>query len=251
MGYLSNLEKPKCVLRWFIKRFRQKYNIDLSEYIVPEDGFKTFNLFFTRKLKTGQRTIEPGIISPVDGFIFDYGVVNPENKIHVKFKHYYIQNLIFEDITNLKSYAVLYLSPSNYHRVHASFDMSIDSIKYLPGTLRSVREKIVEKRNGVYCRNERIVIHGKSEFGEFYFIFVGAIFVGKVKLSFYSNFETNIKKAKQSQQLLDEPIFIKKGEELGYFEMGSSIILLMENDNLKNLNKNINTPIKVGQKITD
>lgn len=250
-GYIANMERPKWLPKRLIKRFKKKFKIDLKDFDIPENGFKTFNSFFTRKFKVGVRAIEDGIVSPVDGIVFDYGHVDPLNQIHVKFKHYYIDDLIFEGIKDLRSYAVLYLSPSHYHRVHACFDMQIDRIKYLPGTLRSVREKVVGKKNRVYCRNERIVIHGKSQYGKFYFILVGAMFVGKVKLSFESGLETNIKKGEPSNIIFDEVINIKKGEELGYFEMGSSVIILLENKNLENILFNINDDIRVGQKIAD
>ena len=248
-GKLSNAKKPKWFIKCVIKILKKKYKIDLSEYVVPQNGFKTFNSFFTRNLKPDTRPISEGLVSPVDGFIFDFGKITGDNKIYVKFKHYYVDDLICDEYEEMSSYAVLYLSPANYHRVHSAFDMEITDISYLPGTLRPVKPKVVYKKDRVYCRNERIVIHGKSEFGNFYMILVGALFVGKTKLSFDSGLQTNIKKGVASKRIYEQPISIKKGEEVGYFEMGSSVILLMKDERLAKIKLPLNSPLKMGNSL--
>mgnify|MGYP001352775140 CR=1 FL=1 len=248
-GYLSNLKRPGWFVKAFIFLFRKFYKINLKDFEVPENGFKTFNSFFTRKLKKNTRIIDEGIISPVDGSVFDFGKVDPDNKIYVKFKHYYIDELLSDKFDTMSSYVVLYLAPSDYHRVHAGFDMFIDEISYLPGTLFSVKEKTVNKRDRVYCRNERIVIHGISKYGKFYFILVGALIVGKVKLCFDSELRTNIRKGIYSKKVFDNPIQIKKAEEVGFFEMGSSVIILLEDPCLSSVIKPIKSPIRFGETI--
>ncbi len=248
-GRVSNMKRPKWSVSVLIRVYKRRYGIDLSEFVVPNKGFINFNSFFTRKLKPGVRKIETGIISPVDGFLFDFGRVSAENRIFVKHKHYYIEDLITNKFDFLKSYTVFYLSPANYHRVHACFDMEINSAVYLPGTLRSVREKTVYKKNRVYCRNERIVLSGNSDYGRFYFVLVGALLVGKVKLSFDSGLQTNIRKGIMASKDFDKSIFVKKGEEIGHFEMGSSVILLMETDILSNLKIELNSSLKMGQSL--
>jgi len=245
-GKFSNAKKPKWFVKSVIKLWKKKYKIDLDEYVIPPNGFKTFNSFFTRTFKEGARQISEGVASPVDGYIFDFGKINGDDKIYVKFKHYYVDDLICDKYEEMSSYAVLYLSPANYHRVHASFDMEIADISYLPGTLRSVKPKVVYKKDSVYCRNERIVIHGQSEYGNFYMILVGALLVGKTKLSFDSGLQTNIKKGVASKRTYESPIKINKGDEVGYFEMGSSVILLMKDERLANIKFPLNSPIKVG-----
>ncbi|HOZ31080.1 MAG TPA: phosphatidylserine decarboxylase, partial [Bacteroidales bacterium] len=118
-GYLSNLKKPKCLVKASIFIFRKLYKINLTDFEVPEKGFTTFNAFFTRKLTANARNLGKGIISPVDGSVFDFGKVDPDNKIYVKFKYYYIDELLSDKFDNMSSYVVLYLAPSDYHRVHA------------------------------------------------------------------------------------------------------------------------------------
>ncbi|MCF0207718.1 MAG: phosphatidylserine decarboxylase [Bacteroidales bacterium] len=248
-GKLANTKKPKWFVKYVIRRWTKHYKIDFSEYVVPEKGFKNFNAFFTRHLKEGVRKISDGVVSPVDGVIFDFGKITGDHKIYVKFKHYYIDDLICDTYEEMNSYTVLYLSPSNYHRVHACFDMEITDISYLPGTLHSVKPKVVFKKDSVYCRNERIVIHGKSEYGNFYMILVGALFVGKTKLSFDSGLETNIKKGEASKKTYETNVRIKKGDEVGYFEMGSSVILLMKDDRLSKIKFPMNSPIQMGDSL--
>ena len=251
MGRLANTRKPKSLIRLFIRTYIKKYNISLDDYIVPDEGYSTFNEFFTRKLKPKSRPIGQGIISAVDGYIYDSGAVNKDKKIYVKKKFYKVEELIGGNYKFLKSYIVLYLSPANYHRVHASFDMTINSVCYIPGRLKSVKEKKLQKVDNLYCQNERIVIIGNSEYGEFYFIFVGALIIGKVKLNFNSKLETNIKKGKCACQAFDIPIKIKKGEELGYFEMGSTAIILTEDDCFTKVELETNTAVVMGQTILE
>jgi phosphatidylserine decarboxylase len=235
MGYISNIKKLKFLLRIVIFFYSKIYKINLDDFEVPQNGFKSFNEFFTRKYKQGKRPIQNGIVSPVDGYLLDKGLIFNDQTITVKDRDYYLEDLLGNSYKNVHSYAVLYLAPGNYHRVHAPFDMNISEIKYLPGTLRSVKTKVIYKRDRVYCRNERIVIIGNCEHGKYYLILVGALLVGKVKLSFESGLSTNIRKGIPSGKTYAEELYAKKGEEIGYFEMGSSVVMLMESDILNKL----------------
>ncbi|MDR2834599.1 MAG: archaetidylserine decarboxylase [Bacteroidales bacterium] len=248
-GSAANWTSPKWLVRYAINKFIKTNKISLSEYIVPEKGFKTFNDFFTRKIKPELRPIENGLVSPVDGEIFDFGYVNHTKKIFVKGTYFYVNQLTLEEYSDKKSFCVFYLAPNNYHRVHACFDMIINKIQYVPGTLFPVKEKSIQKNTDVYCRNERIILSGESNFGDFQFIFVGAFNVGKIKLSFDSC-QSNIKKAKiTTYDYKDTPIIVKKGEEVGYFEMGSSVILLLDNENLYKAHLEIKQKIKMGETV--
>lgn len=248
-GIMAKWKSPKLYVRWIIKKWEKIYNISMDEYIIPEGGFLNFNEFFTRKVKPETRPISMGIVSPVDCCIFDFGYITALKRIHVKGRMYNVQELTNEEKNYMKSYCVFYLSPYNYHRVHACFDMSIDKITYHPGTLFPVKEKTIKKRERVYCNNERIILHGNSTFGKFQFIFVGAMMVGKVKLSFEKKIETNVKKGKYFKHNFDNPYQITKGEELGYFEMGSSIILLLEENYLANIYFKTDDKVKMGETI--
>lgn len=250
-GKFANMKKPQFLIKFAINRWCKHYKINISDYQIPNNGFCNFNEFFTRKIKENIRPIGNKITSPVDGYIYDFGLVNHKNKIFVKEKYYSTKDLIFNDFENFKSHCVLYLSPANYHRVHSCFDMQINKVTYLAGTLFSVKERVVKKKDNVYCRNERIAIFGNSEYGKFCLILVGALMVGKVKLSFQCDLETNIKNANHIEMIFDEPVSISKGQELGYFEMGSTVVLLLENENLNNISKSKNEAIRMGESLLD
>lgn len=247
-GYISNLTKPKIFVRFIIFVFRKIYRINLDEFIIPEGGFKNFNSFFTRKFKKEFRPISNHkIISPVDGYVVDYGPIDSEKKIFVKHKYYFVEDLISDSSDFVfKSYSVFYLSPKNYHRVHAPFDCEINSVSYFPGTLFSVRHKTVMKRDNVFCRNERIVIYGNSIIGKFCIIMVGAIIVGKVRLSFDSEIQTNIRKGEIFSKNYFHPVNILKGEEIGLFELGSTVIILLEDQQLSELRIKKQSSVKMG-----
>ncbi|MBN2776154.1 MAG: phosphatidylserine decarboxylase [Bacteroidales bacterium] len=248
-GNLAKTKWPKFILKPVIRIYCKNYSIYLEDYKIPTNGFKTFNEFFTRKIKPELRPISEGIVSPVDGTVYDFGIVNNEKKIFVKNQYFSIQDLLQQKDNKFESFAVLYLSPSNYHRVHAPFDFKINRIKYIPGNLRSVREDKVQKTDNLYCKNERIVLYGDSEYGEFAFAFIGAMIVGKIKLSFEQKATSNIKKACCTELKYDKTISIIKGDELGYFELGSSVIILLDNPILSTINLCENSEITLGQKL--
>ncbi len=249
VGYLANVKKPKIFVRLFIFVFSKSYKINLEHFAIPDRGFKNFNEFFTRKYKPEQINIDDqNIVSPVDGFLIEKGKVSPNKILRVKDKDYFLKDLTGAvNLENFSSYAVLYLAPSNYHRVHAAFDMTIQQIKYIPGTLRSVKTKVINKRERVYCRNERIVITGDSRFGKFCFILIGALFVGKIRLSFESGLSSNIRRGLASEKVYKNPISIIKGEEVGYFEMGSSVVIALENNVLNQIELKEKHIIKFGK----
>lgn len=246
-GYLARISYPAFAVRLFIKIYVKFYKIDISKFIVPDKFFKNFNEFFTRQYKSSEIDIQKGVISPVDGYLLDRGMVKSGLTITVKNRDYYLTDLLGQEYKDLSSYAVLYLDPGNYHRVHASFDLSIYEIQYLPGTLRSVKTKVIYKKDRVYCRNERIVIIGDSKYGKFYMILVGALLVGKVRLSFESGLFTNIRKGIASSKKYPKPICIKKGQELGYFELGSSVVMLMEDKSLAQIKLKETHPVRFGE----
>lgn len=248
-GNFAKTKLPKFILNSVINIYCKHYSIKLEDYLIPPKGFKTFNEFFTRKIKPELRPLSEGIVSPVDGSVYDFGIVDNEKKIFVKNQHFSVQDLLQQENSKFSSFAVLYLSPSNYHRVHAPFDFTINKIKYIPGNLRSVREDKVQKTENLYCKNERIVLYGDSEYGQFAFTFIGAMIVGKIKLSFEVKATSNVKKACCTELNYDEAITIKKGNELGYFELGSSVIILLDSPVLATISLEQNSEILLGQKL--
>ncbi len=249
-GRLANATKPRFFVRSFIKYFIRKYKINLDNYIVPNYGFKSFNQFFTRKIKPEARPIGSAIVSPADGEIFDFGPLSQDTKMEIKGKLSSLLELGAREKYNFNSFAVIYLSPSDYHRVHAPFDLNIDRVKYVPGRLKSVSEKTFYRTKNLYSTNERIIISGSSEYGRFVIVMVGALIVGKIKLSF-NQLTSNQKGADVEKENFEIPIKIEKGKELGFFEMGSTVVLAIENTNLSKLLKPEFSKVRMGETIAE
>ena len=243
LGFVSGRDVPKWILRPFIRLYVWKYNIDINEFDVDIDKAGSFTDFFTRKFKEGKRSFEGEFVSPAESTVTDFGIIQAERKLEVKGMECRI-NDFFSDAPEyeFKSFAIFYLSPADYHRVHAPFDMHVEKIVYIMGDLYSVKPKTVQKRGTLYCDNKRVILYGESSFGKFSMILVGALIVGKIILNFGSH-------PKKSKETLTEEvdIKIKKGEEIGRFELGSTVILLLDNDLLSNLSVKKGQHVLVGQ----
>ncbi len=227
-GWIARCHIPRPILGKIIFNFIRSYKINMDDYEINLEKIKSFNEFFGRKLKPGIRNMAPGIISPVDGFIANYGLTQQGQILQVKGSKYSIEQLLQKeyDIED-SSFLTIYLSPADYHGVHAPFDMFIEEMNYIPGKLFSTSRSSLLKFKNIYCRNERVVIKGSGNGMHFYLVLVGAMLVGKIKLTF-CQIETN-KKGKANSFYYKEPLYFGKGDELGHFEMGSTVVLIADN----------------------
>ena len=170
--------------RWFVK----KYKVNLSEAEIENiEDFSHFNDFFTRSLKPSLRPIsESKIISPVDGVVSQSGKINDSQIVQAKGRKYSVSALTadepFKEIQN-GSFATIYLSPKDYHRIHMPCEGTLISMNYIPGDLFSVNQNTVDNIDGVFARNERLVCLFETDFGVMVFVLVGAIFVGSMQTS--------------------------------------------------------------------
>lgn len=244
MGRMASRKIQGFVLHPMIRLYIWHYNIDMNDYDIEIKNIKTFNEFFTRKLKTGARKFEGKLLSPSDSKITDFGKVNNNIKLAIKGMECSINELLYEkNEFILSSFTVFYLSPADYHRFHAPFDMEIEKIAYVPGKLHSVKPKKLENYSDLYCLNRRVILFGTSQYGKFAMILVGALVVGRIVLSFHPL------KNRRKHQYYNVNYLIKKGDELGYFELGSTIILLTESEVLASLNKSTGDHVKVGEEL--
>ena len=245
MGAFSDASIPNWILKNVIRSYVRYYKIDLNDYDINLNEIKKFNAFFTRQFKEGKRHIGKGVVSPVDGKLINYGLLQSSQLLQCKGQWYPQTGITSLEAFDHGSFATIYLSPADYHRVHAPFDMKIQEIVYIPGTLFPVNKKSVLKHDRLFCRNERIVLSGTCEYGHFHFVFVGAMIVGRTVLSFDSSWRSNIKKGKQRQEKVD--FQIAKGEELGYFELGSTVIFMIDSEVLNEIKITENTQVKMGE----
>ncbi|MBF0433177.1 MAG: phosphatidylserine decarboxylase [Fibrobacteria bacterium] len=214
----------------FVKGF--KLNVDEAEH--PLNHYPTAGDLFIRKLKPGSRPLGQGLlISPVDGKITQTGCFKGSSTClqQIKGRKYKLSQLIgnVEDAQQFAGgkYCTIYLSPHNYHRIHVPFSGEITKISYLPGELWPVNNWSVRNIDGLFFRNERIIVHIKSSDSELLLVAVGATNVGKIVVHCCPSFVGNqSEKREDSCWIPDTPLPVHQGDELGYFSLGSTIILI-------------------------
>jgi phosphatidylserine decarboxylase len=238
-GKLANLECGKLttmVVAWFVKRYQvnmqEAANSDISSY-------KTFNDFFTRPLNVDARPItKADFISPVDGAISQLGAINRDQIFQAKGHNYSSQALLggniqlashFED----GDFACLYLSPKDYHRIHMPCDGKLANMAYVPGDLFSVNPKTVENIPNLFARNERVICEFISEtHGKFIMVLVGATIVGSMSTAWHGVVNPPRSKAVRKWEYTNQEVFLKQGEEMGRFLLGSTVVMLFEKNTL-------------------
>lgn len=241
----------------FINKFSASFQINSKEILVPDAGFRSLNSFFTRKLKPGMRKIDRtknSLVSPVDGRIDQFGPVTGTRVMQAKYIDYLLAELLPADIHHLfidGSFITLYLSPSDYHRIHSPLDGKIFGTLYVPGKLFPVMEYLANGINGLFTKNERVITYLETSAGRCVVVMVGAMNVGQISLS-YENIITNEKIIRKRKEIL-YPENLKpqthKGDELGIFNMGSTVIMLFEKDMVNFERFAIGDKVKIGQKI--
>ena len=235
---------------WFVS----KYKVNLTEALLEDiDEYKHFNDFFTRALKDGSRPISDSkVVSPVDGVVSQFGSIKESMIVQAKGKEYSVEALLADNSINdlYTSFATIYLSPKDYHRIHMPFDGSLKSMKYIPGNLFSVNQSTVNDIDEVFARNERLVCFFDTEYGEIALVMVGAIFVGSMETSWEGQITPPYTKSIKTYDYDSRQIELSKGEELGRFNMGSTVILVLPKESPK-LNLETGQFLNMGQSISD
>jgi phosphatidylserine decarboxylase len=238
-----------------IRPFASAFSIATDEAELDLTEYQNLNAFFTRKLKPGQRQIDADpsvVVSPVDGKASAFGKCRGDRLLQIKG----IEYTLFELLRN-GSYAgqfengefiTLYLSPQDYHRIHAPLDMRIVAIGYMPGCLLPVNSPSVRWIDKLYTQNERIVLYAETDIGTVAMVLVGANCVGSISLTFH-DFTTNRPGIGPLHLNLEAPVFVDKGEELARFEMGSTVLILFEKDKVDLDIDNQGIKMRMGQRI--
>jgi len=235
---------------WFVSN----YKVNLNEAQLEDiEEYKHFNDFFTRALKDGSRPISDSkVVSPVDGVVSQFGSIKEALIVQAKGKKYSVEALVAENSKNdlYTSFVTIYLSPKDYHRIHMPLDGSLKSMKYIPGNLFSVNQRTVNNIDQVFARNERLVCYFETEYGDIALVMVGAIFVGSMETSWEGQITPPYTKSIKTYDYDSRQIELSKGKELGRFNMGSTVILLMPKGAPK-LNLQVRQVLNMGQSISD
>ncbi len=224
------------LINWFVK----KYNVNMAEAANPDTAsYASFNEFFTRPLRQGARPIaDTAYVCPVDGAISEFGQINAGQIFQAKGHEFSATALVGGDATLAAKYhdgqfANIYLSPRDYHRIHMPCDGRLKRMIYVPGELFSVNPTTARGVPGLFARNERVVCVFDSPAGEFVLVLVGATIVGSMQTAWHGIVNPPRTNQVREWTYTDQQIELKKGEEMGRFLLGSTVVMLFQKDSMQ------------------
>lgn len=218
-------------INWFIRRYG--VNIEEAEQ-TSVDAYENFNAFFTRSLRAEARPIAPDtetLVGPVDGRVSQIGAIHKDSIIQAKGRDYSVGQLLaadeaLADIFTDGAFATLYLSPRDYHRVHMPCDGRLQRMIHVPGRRFAVNPTSVAGIDHLFARNERLVSVFATPAGSMALIMVGALFVGSIQTVWTDRLQARGRGDIQDYDYRNARVSLAKGEEMGRFNMGSTVILL-------------------------
>ena len=224
------------LIRWFV----QRYDVDMSEAANPDiASYTSFNEFFTRPLKHGARPLADGaFVCPVDGAISQFGAIDDHHIVQAKGHRFTTTDLVGGDATLAAafrhgSFANLYLSPRDYHRLHMPCDGTLTRMIYVPGALFSVNPTTARGVPNLFARNERVVcVFDSAEHGAFVMVLVGATIVGSMATAWHGVVNPKRTGAVSEWTYPDGAVALRQGEEMGRFLLGSTIVMLFAPDTI-------------------
>jgi phosphatidylserine decarboxylase len=237
IGLLANVKSP-LIKNWFIKNWIALYQVNMQDALEEDPRqYTCFNDFFIRHLKPEKRPLaQASVTCPIDGLISQMGPIKKGQLIQAKGKYYSVSELLAckpemsERFSN-GLFTTLYLAPKDYHRIHMPIDATLRSMIYVPGTLFPVQPATARVIPKLFGRNERLVIFFDTELGLMSMVLVGATIVGAINTVWHGD----IKRCKNKTHFNYEHQTIKlnQGDEMGHFKLGSTVVLLFANNELK------------------
>ncbi|MCI0671713.1 MAG: archaetidylserine decarboxylase [Myxococcaceae bacterium] len=233
VGAATRAPAPAGVHRAAMRVFAKRFAVDVDEAEHGFEGYRTFGEFFARGLKPGARPIAPGervVISPVDGAVSQRGDSEGGLLVQAKGITYTVAQLLGDAAAAAPfeggAWTTLYLSPRDYHRIHAPLSGRITGYAYIPGEFWPVNPASVANKHALFAINERLTTYMDTPLGRLALVKVGATCVSRIRVT-YADIVTH-RGEPGRVHTFDAPIPIQKGAELGRFEMGSTVILLFE-----------------------
>ena len=252
-GKLVSIELPNFLAQFFVSSFASYYKINLNEAEKNIADYKSIQALFTRKLKNGVRPIQANIIHPVDANISQFGDIKDHQLIQAKGKTYNLGQLLQDtDLANeFKNgyFICYYLCPTDYHRIHSPVSAKILQAKLIPGQLWPVNNWSVENIEELFCVNERVNVLLESEFGKAVCVMVGATNVGSISLAFDPYIKSNQQNRTPQRKEYQEALNVKVGDELGCFNMGSTVVMVYDENFKKHIHNIQSGPTRLGQSI--
>jgi len=261
VGLLAQCRTP-WLKNLLIRRFCQRYHVDMSEALEPNpEAYEHFNAFFTRALKPDARPLDttPGaILSPADGAVSQLGKIEHGRIFQAKGRSYGLTTLLGGDCQRADpfingTFATIYLSPRDYHRVHMPLTGTLRESIYIPGDLYSVNGTTTEGVDDLFARNERLVTIFDTEAGPMAMVLVGAMIVAGIE----TVWQGQVAPLPRQPLILDRfdnqsPPRLEKGSEMGRFKLGSTVILLFPEGRTNWLETlQAGSPVRVGERLAD
>ncbi len=226
------------IRRPLIAAFMRGYRPELGEAAEPDpQGYASFNAFFTRALRAGSRPPSPAALaidSPVDGRISALGTSAQGQLLQAKGQYYSLRSLLAGDealAARLEGglFMTIYLAPFNYHRIHMALEGTLKGARYVPGRLFSVNDATARHVPGLFARNERVILEFAGEHGTHALVMVGALFVGSMGTVWHGDIAPRRQRGAVALPVPAAPgaARLPRGAELGRFNMGSTVILLL------------------------
>lgn len=253
-GWLGENRQP-WLKNYLIQSFIKRVGVDMNMALIPDPNqYASFNEFFIRQLKPELRPIVQGkqeIASPVDGFVSQIGSIHEGTLIQAKNFDFTVKNLLGGSDKRAQPFehgrfATFYLSPKDYHRVHMPYPGKLRETIYIPGNLFSVNPQTTQHVPGLFARNERLVCLFDTDIGPMAVILVGAMLVGSIHTVWHAKNDA----ADIFIESYAGSLSLNRGEELGHFQMGSTVIVLFGHEQIKwNETLKENTIVKMGELI--
>ncbi len=234
VGIIARRNWPAFILQPFLRWYCRKFDVNMDEAKYPLNHYKNFIEFFTRPLKEDVRTIDEAedmIISPVDGTIYSFGRIDKDTIIQAKGVFYTIVELLDDEEKATQyedgAFIIIYLSPRDYHRIHAPLDGQVEGFRYIPGKLLPVNPPSVAMFPKLFVENERLATYLDTEgAGQVAVVKVGATIVGRICLEYVDYYTNRWITPRSEHRHLEKAISLEKGAEMARFELGSTVILL-------------------------
>lgn len=252
-----------CKTAWiknrFISWFNRQYQINMTEAFEENPlAYPSFNAFFTRALKPESRPIDSDpdvLISPADGAISQLGKIEHGRIFQAKGRDYGLTTLLGGDLKRAEpfingEFATIYLSPKDYHRVHMPISGVLRETVYVPGDLWSVNQVTAEGVDQLFARNERLVAIFDTEIGPMAMVLVGAMIVAGIEVVWQGQVAPVLKTPLVLGKRYEDLITLTRGEEMGRFKLGSTVILLFGENALQwNSELSAGSGVKLGRGI--
>jgi len=231
IGRMADVRMPRPLLDMAIGAYCRAYGVAMDEVEVPPGGFKTFDDFFTRGLRPGARQVDLSygvVVSPCDGRVQTVGFVERGLLLQAKGHKYELNELTGEPGACFEGgpFVTIYLSPRDYHRVHFPCDGELVRYHYVPGRLHTVAPRAARLVPRLFARNERISVLGNTDSGQMALVMVGATGVGRISLS-CTELRSNTGHCAEVRDM-NPPLRFARGEELGRFHLGSTVVVVFE-----------------------